>query len=915
MKATNLTGRRSELAIVNDVLEAAPARGSAILFVGDPGIGKTSLLVASEEVAENCGFKVLRAVGTKVEANLPYAGLHRLLSPLLATTESLPSVQRVGLLTALGLADRGPVDPLIVSLATLNLVGEAAREGGALLSLDDIQWLDSETEHVVAFLARRVNGRGIVIVATASPAHDWRDSTGAFQEQPIAGLEERDASEVLRVHAPTLSDLQHQWVLDRSLGNPVALLELGSTVPADAELSADLLETTVPLTPALERTFAGGLDQLTGPSRDAVLIAALALDDSLQEVLAATAFVTGRSITAATLDEAAGLGLLCYNENRVTFRHPLVRLAVAQQASATRRYAAHRALGAIITVNVRRRTWHRASGVIGCDDVIASELEAQGSADKRRGDVASALWAFQRAADLSTEPLERGRRLLLAAEQAADLGRFDEVESIRAAAVSYELSDPSRIRAELLSEECGVVVSGDSQWIERLSSSIPRSLAVGDRGLAIDVAFAASLHSFRFPLAVDHRVAATITEARLLGEGNHPLIAAARGLINPVENGQSVSSVLESIDAEKISDGGLLFALMLAARAVGSYVRCLEFSERAEIIARTNGLNGVLAQVLCLAADIRFELGDWSRGNVALRESFSLIADSKSTARRAELLVVSAKAAALQGNAVRALEFVAQAELTTSASSGSSVLARAQIARGIAYLALGKNVEAVAVLSRVFDSRDPSHHPNEQFAALSYLAEASVRSGVREGVDGIVNHLEAVHDVSGSRLLLAQLQYTRAVLSDDVAAEDLFAEALASDFAGWPWPRARCQLAFGRWLRRHRQSSRSRGPLTAALDTLEQIGAARWSQEALDELNATNRRSTDDREANPAAACLSAQELRIGRLAAEGLSNSEIGQELCLSPRTVGSHLYRMFPKLGISSRRELASRLGEPIR
>jgi DNA-binding CsgD family transcriptional regulator len=171
--------------------------------------------------------------------------------------------------------------------------------------------------------------------------------------------------------------------------------------------------------------------------------------------------------------------------------------------------------------------------------------------------------------------------------------------------------------------------------------------------------------------------------------------------------------------------------------------------------------------------------------------------------------------------------------------------------------------------------------------------------------------MEAMAATSGSPLLLGQLHYARAVLAPDDRAERLFLECLAADPGGWPWPRARAQLAFGRWLRRRRQVSRSRGPLRAAQVALQELGAARWAQEALDELEATGQRSTAP--AGTHVDALSAQELKIARLVARGLSNSEIGQQLGLSPRTVGSHLYRIFPKLGISARRQIAARLAEP--
>jgi len=174
-----------------------------------------------------------------------------------------------------------------------------------------------------------------------------------------------------------------------------------------------------------------------------------------------------------------------------------------------------------------------------------------------------------------------------------------------------------------------------------------------------------------------------------------------------------------------------------------------------------------------------------------------------------------------------------------------------------------------------------------------------------------MEQLEVTANRSGSPLLLTQLQYARAVLAGDDTAEQFFLECLASDLARWPWPRARVQLAYGRWLRRHRRVRESRGPLQAAQSALQDLGATTWAREALDELEAAGRWNEDRRPEFPGIS-LSAQELKIGRFAAQGLSNSEIGGLLGLSPRTVGSHLYRMFTKLDISARGQLAARLAE---
>ncbi len=175
--------------------------------------------------------------------------------------------------------------------------------------------------------------------------------------------------------------------------------------------------------------------------------------------------------------------------------------------------------------------------------------------------------------------------------------------------------------------------------------------------------------------------------------------------------------------------------------------------------------------------------------------------------------------------------------------------------------------------------------------------------------------LEQVAASTPAPLLHVQLSYARAVLADDADAEELYLAAVGQDLTRWPWVQARIRLAYGGWLRRQRRVAESRLPLRLAQATFDLIGARGWAEQARSELRASGERASGERSATAepggAVAALSAQELQIARLAAEGLSNREIGERLYLSPRTVGSHLYRIFPKLDITSRAQLAGRLG----
>ena len=555
-----------------------------------------------------------------------------------------------------------------------------------------------------------------------------------------------------------------------------------------------------------------------------------------------------------------------------------------------------------------RRAWHRANGAAGHDDSVAAELELNSSVSIRRGDPAAAVMALERAAQLSAAPAQRARRLLLAAKQAGEMRLFGTVDRLLAAAESHELSGFDRVRADLLRDERDDAAVGDSDRILHLCATARQASAAGEDGLALELAYAAC--NRRFSAHVNSRAMSAVTSLadEVARDREDPHALAVLALAEPVRHGRRVVSLLADVAKEAVDDADSLRALSVAAYAVGDYVRGCEFLDRAEAALRRLGLHGGLVPVLCAGADIRLDLGHWDRAVAALAELGTL---GTYLGQSPDVLSTAAKAAALRGETSAALELVAQAEHCRAARRGSSVLARAQIARGIAYISAGKHLDAYAALSRVFDPKDPSHHFREQFSAVMYTAEAAVRCGQDDGARAIVERMEVTADKSGSPLLLTQLRYARAVLASDDTAEQLFLGCLASDLASWPWPRARVQLAYGRWLRRQRRVRQSRGPLQAAQSALQGLGAATWAREALDELEAAGRRDENQRPEFTGVS-LSAQELKIARLAARGLSNSEIGDQLGLSPRTVGSHLYRMFPKLDISARGQLAARLAE---
>ena len=188
------------------------------------------------------------------------------------------------------------------------------------------------------------------------------------------------------------------------------------------------------------------------------------------------------------------------------------------------------------------------------------------------------------------------------------------------------------------------------------------------------------------------------------------------------------------------------------------------------------------------------------------------------------------------------------------------------------------------------------------------LAEAALHAGRVEEARARVAQVEAAAGDNPTVWIALGLRHARALLADDEHADERFKEALGADLGRWPFQRARLLLAHGEWLRRQRRIADSRAPLRAARDTFDSLGCTAWSERARRELRASGESS---RRRDPAARDqLTAQELQIAQLAAEGLSNREIGQRLYLSHRTISTHLYRIYPKLGISARGELRKAL-----
>jgi DNA-binding CsgD family transcriptional regulator len=249
------------------------------------------------------------------------------------------------------------------------------------------------------------------------------------------------------------------------------------------------------------------------------------------------------------------------------------------------------------------------------------------------------------------------------------------------------------------------------------------------------------------------------------------------------------------------------------------------------------------------------------------------------------------------------------AESTALPTRASSMLAGIRLTRGVAALASGRYGIAYEELRRMLDRRDPSYHHFQSLWGVGDFAEAALHSGHLEQGRAVLAELETLAGTVRSPWLTVGLLYGRPLLAQDGNVERLFEDALGADLSRWPVYRARLLLQYGIWLRRQRRVADSRPPLRAAIDALETLGVTGWADRAHHELRASGEPSIG--RVPEAWSLLTSQELQIARMAAQGMSNREIGQRLFLSHRTVGSHLYRLFPKLGVTSRVQLSAVIG----
>jgi DNA-binding CsgD family transcriptional regulator len=517
-----------------------------------------------------------------------------------------------------------------------------------------------------------------------------------------------------------------------------------------------------------------------------------------------------------------------------------------------------------------------------------------------------AVTATRRAAELS-DSVSRGRRLLTAAGLAVELGRRDVVVPLLREVHQLELGELDRARVTWIEETARTRPLGDVQRFTSLITAAERAGAAGDYDLHVDLLWLVASRAWWVDPGREARRALIDASGRLGGENaEDPRVFAIHAYADPLGHAAGVLARLGSAAKEERLDTDAARFFGPAALVVGAFDLGNDFLAAAVDGLRAEGRLGHLPRLLTLYSSMAARLGNWDVAIPAAEEARRLAEEFAEPQWEAAAATVISLVAAMRGDEAKARRLATQAEMVAEPAGANITMAFAQFGKALAALASGRPSDAYGYAERLFDPADSAYHPVISSWLIADLAEAARHIDRLEAARVRVAEVEAMVGERPGTWIALVLRHARALVAEPAEAGDGFQQALAGDLTRWPFQRARIQLAYGQWLRRQRRVADSRTVLRTARDTFDALGCAPWSEQARRELRASGERSR--RRVPDARDELTAQELQIAQLAAQGLSNREIGRRLYLSHRTISTHLYRVFPKLGISSRGELGA-------
>jgi DNA-binding CsgD family transcriptional regulator len=757
----------------------------------------------------------------------------------------------------------------------------------------------------LAFVARRIASDRIVLLATHRHGGSAPMLDRTLPVVDLGPLDRDAATALLDQGAARLDTRTRALILEVAKGNPLALLELPQTVRAAAGHGVDRL----PLSERLENSFLARIDDLGAATRTALEIAALDDSGDVAEIVAAVEVVLG-SATSVVLDPAISADLVGVEDGLLRFRHPLIRSSIHQRLAPENRKAGHAALARVVRRDPERSTWHRAAATSHPEPGLATALEQSADQALDRGATSTAVRALERSAKLSEDGPARRRRLYRAATLAYAGGWPDDGHRLRVAHRVLVHDEHDRLRHEWLNELAGTDRGGEHR-VGVLLDLARRASQVDDGDLALHFLRASALRCWNF--CPDRPVGKEVIAA-----GDGLVLANASSRATLLAQGaplQSADDVLKLVAGADSSDRDATTAYQLghAAACVGAFdVSEGLFGEAADAL-RAEGRLHTLGTTLVLLSWSALRRGRWSTTVAAADEGARLCAETDQPFWLACALAAHGAVMGLRGESEAADALVRDAHRVVDPHQFAAANAVILIAQAATASGRGEHDRAFEYLARLHDPHDPGRHAMHGLWSLASLADAAAASGELVAARAILAGLHADVRATSSPAGRMNLDYAEAILASDETVEERLRTAVRSDLATWPHERHRLLLHYGSWLRRHHRIRESRDYLRTARDGFDQLGSRPWARRAREELRAAGEQSSS--QVTEPWDELSPQEAQIASMVAEGLTNRQIGERLFLSHRTIGSHLYRIFPKLGITARAQLGAALATEAR
>ncbi len=906
-----IIGREAGLARLRGLVDPVPQAGQVLVVTGEAGMGKTVLLADAADRARRAGMRVLSVTGRESESRLAFAGLHQLLRPVLPAAAGLPGRQARALRGALGLsADPGAPDSLLTGVAVLTLLSDLSGRSPVLVVADDAHWLDRSSLDALAFAGSRLDAEPVVLLVGARGQAPPAGFDRGFPELHLEPLSAEDAGLLLDGQPCPPRGRARAQVLAQAAGNPMALIELAKVIADDPAASRRWAAEPLPPSDRLTAVINSRFATLPEPAQAALLLAAVADGPDLS---AAATAVSGPG--AQTLAPAEQLGLIKIDRTGLHFSHPLVRSAIYHTAPFARRAAAHRQLASALHDQPDRRAWHLAAAALHPDEQVASLLEATATQARRRGGATAAALAMERAAELSPDPGDQARRLVAAASAAVSTGQGDWVQDLATRALAVTTDPELRLAAR---RDAGWALA----YSGRRSAALPALISVAEEASRDQPALAWDALSYAAYVAYHSGVPASRQAvSRVLGllenqgpgsaghgpradTGPHRLFI--RACVDPFGSRSELVRYLRQISRSAL-DEPALWRIGSAAWFLDESDLAITLLQDAMHRLRAPGTQGTSGPGLTALGWAYIDTGRWDEAQEAAAEAADLAEANQMELVAASADLITATVLALRADSGAARKHADRALATADLAESGLVAARARRALGIAALADGSHLLAFTQLRQLFSEEGAPVHNIFSYLGVADIAAAAVRADRRmEGQDVLQRALSHLGGTASPRLeqLIAR---ARGILAGPGGAEAHFDTALSGPAGDqWPFERAQLRLDYAEWLRRRRRINDAKPVLTEALGTFRRLRARSWAQRTEAELRACGIAVADAPADRDALGELTPQQRQIVRLASDGLTNRQIGDRLYLSPRTVSSHLYRSYPKLGVAGRNQL---------